>query len=102
MNMTKINKTNRISSACVNSCKKIMAQLDAVKRSIAREFSDTMATQKHLLELALNEAEALAAQTSHPHLFFPVLAEEKARAVRSWSAHQRAVRRSDLPRRLAA
>ena len=93
---------NRISAACVNSCKKIMAQLKTVKQSIAREFSDTVAAHNHLLELALNEAEALAVQTSYPHLFFPVLAEEKARAVRTWTAHQRAVRRNELPRQIAA
>ena len=102
MNMNMNTKSNRFSSACVSSCKKIMAQLNAVKQSIAREFSDTMAAHNHLLELALNEAEALAAETSYPHLFFPVLAEEKSRAVSSWTAHQQAIRRSESPRRLAA
>ena len=102
MNANTSSKTNRFSTACINSCKKIMAQLGAVKESIAREFSDSMTAHNHLLNLALNEAEALAAQTSYPHLFFPVLAEEKARAVRSWTTHQRAVRRSELTRRLAA
>ena len=102
MHISTNKKANRFSTACVNSCRKIMAQLSAVKQSIAREFSDTVAAHNHLLELALNEAEALADETSYPHLFFPVLAEEKARAVRTWTAHQRAVRRNELPRQIAA
>jgi hypothetical protein len=42
--------------------------------------------------LALNEAEALAWQTPYPHLFFPMLAEEKAASVKQWSARQRLVK----------
>jgi len=50
-------------------------------------------SQEHLLELALNEAEALAAQTGYPHLVFPVLAAEKVRSVAAWDARQQRVRR---------
>jgi hypothetical protein len=42
-----------------------------------------------LLELAMNEAEALAWQTDFPQLFFPTLAAEKAGAVAGWHARQR-------------
>ena len=42
--------------------------------------------------LALTEAEALAWQTPYPHLFFPLLAEEKAALANQWSARQRLVK----------
>jgi hypothetical protein len=46
-----------------------------------------------LLRLALNEAEALAWQTEFPHLVFPELAREKARAAVLWHQRQRSLRR---------
>ena len=45
-----------------------------------------------LIRLAAMEAEALVWQTPYPHLFFPVLLEEKLEAVRRYSACQEALR----------
>jgi len=44
-----------------------------------------------LVYQAVNEAHALAALTSVPHLVLPTLAEEKVQKVAAWSAHQRAL-----------
>jgi hypothetical protein len=44
---------------------------------------------------AVNEADALASLTYVPLLVLPTLAEEKVQQAAAWSAHQRAVRRSD-------
>lgn len=44
--------------------------------------------KKRLLELAVNEAEALACQTGVPELVLLTLAEEKVRATRQWLARQ--------------
>jgi hypothetical protein len=41
----------------------------------------------------LNEAEALAWQTSYPHLLFPELAVEKVQAVAAWQTRQESVQR---------
>jgi len=62
------------------------------KEAVLREYGSKVAEHGRLLRLALTEAEALAWQTEHPHLFFPALAHEKAEATVSWHRHQRSVR----------
>lgn len=73
---------------CVASCRKLLAQLEGVKARILHDFQASLPEHEHVLELAVNEAEAIAWQTGFPQLFFPVLAEENARAVATWHAHQ--------------
>jgi hypothetical protein len=34
----------------------------------------------------------MAWQTAYPHLLFPTLAAEKARAVADWAGHQKSIR----------
>ena len=63
------NNANTFRGACANSCKRILARLAKAKAAIL--------------------AEALASQTSYPHLVFPALAEEKVRSVAAWEKHQR-------------
>ena len=79
---------------CLASCRKLVAQLDQIKNTIVADFRGMFGGQEQMLRLALNEAEALAWQTDYPHLFFPVLATEKAQATVSWHQRQRAVRGS--------
>jgi hypothetical protein len=55
-----------------------------------------------MLQLALNEAEALAWQSAYPHLVFPALAMEKVQEIADWNRHQRSVRRMDPLLALAA
>jgi hypothetical protein len=81
MNM-KMNKT----------CQKILNQIAAAKDNVLGQFRDVLAEHEHSLRLALNEAEALAWETQYPELVFQDLAEEKARGVMDWIAHQRLVR----------
>ena len=52
-----------------------------------------METQRHLLDLTLNEAEALAWLTPFPDLLFPVLAEEKTWELKQWATRQQAIQR---------
>jgi hypothetical protein len=61
--------------------------LRVLRTAVEAEFSQLRDRNGHLLRLTLNEAEALAAQTAFPNLVFPVLAEEKLSALKSW--HQR-------------
>jgi hypothetical protein len=63
-----------------------------MKERIEHKYVDAAAEHGGVVRLSLNEAEALAWQTEHPHLFFPLLAEEKAQAALSWHYRQRAVR----------
>jgi len=89
-------------SACIGSCQKIVAQIKRVRNGIFAESRYTLQTHQHLLELALNEAEALALQTNYPHLVFPTLAMEKVQAVANWDEHQQYVRRASRITTLAA
>ena len=75
------------------SCREFLRQMEEVRRSLWRDFGSALEAQRHLLHLALNEAEALAWLTPFPHLLFPVLAEEKATALKHWAARQRTVQR---------
>ena len=84
-----------LADLCVACCQKIVSQINDAKNRIVTEFQDMLDANEHLLHLALNEAEALAWQTSYPQLFFPDLATEKVQAVANWSAHQRSLRRPD-------
>ena len=66
-----------------------------VRKIIEREFFWLHIKQPRVLELALNEAEALAWQTGLGHLLFPVLAWEKASAVAAWHTRQQYIRRTE-------
>jgi hypothetical protein len=48
--------------------------------------------KRRLLELAVNEAEALACETGVPELVLLTLAEEKVRATKRWLARQQDVK----------
>jgi hypothetical protein len=74
----------------------------AVRTLIEEEFPSLRNLQPHVLELALNEAAALAWQTGFPYLFFPVLAMEKACAVAAWHLRQQFIRRTEPILSLAA
>ena len=67
----------------------------AVRTLIEEEFPSLRNLQPHVLELALNEAAALAWQTGFPCLFFPLLAMEKASAVAAWHLRQQFIRRTE-------
>src|SRR6266478_4554539 len=86
-----------VGSVCLDSCRKLLAQIESAKAAVLAEFRETLADHEHLLELALSEAEALAWQTGFPQLVFPALAAEKARAVASWHARQEILSRRSSP-----
>jgi len=87
---------------CVASCRKILAQIESVRSQVADEFRDRLEEHKHVLDLALNEAEALAWESGYPQLFFPVLATEKASAINHWHERQRSLRSPIAPLLIAA
>jgi hypothetical protein len=87
---------------CVASCRKLLAQMENVREQVASEFRDRLDEHKHVLDLALNEAEALAWESGFPQLFFPTLATEKARAVTGWHLRQQSLRRRTAPLLAAA
>lgn len=91
----------QITNACITSCRNLVKQIERVKSAIAREFSAVVAEQAHVMELAMNEAEALAWQSGVPQLVFPALAMEKARAVAKWHERQASMRRRHAPTTLA-
>ena len=85
-------------AAFLNACRacgqRVLRQIDAAKRTLFEESFKTLGRHEHLLRLVLNEAEALAWQTTYPHLVFPALATEKVQAVAAWNRHQQFVRRT--------
>jgi len=90
------------SDRCVASCRKLLAQLEDVKEQVVAEFRDRLEDHQYVLEIAVNEAEALAWQTGFPQLFFPTLATEKASAVTSWHLRQQSLRERTAPMLIAA
>ena len=83
------------STLCLRSCRKVLAQIRKAKDAIFVEARGTLDAHERMLQLALNEAEALAWQTEYPHLVFPALAAEKVHAVADWNRHQRSVWQTD-------
>ena len=79
------------STLCLRSCRKILAQIRKANETILAEARRTLDTSERRVQLALNEAGALAWQTEYPHLVFPALAAEKVPAVADWNRHQRSV-----------
>jgi hypothetical protein len=87
--------------ACTTSCKKLLAGIQNIKATLLNEFRQTTFGQERLLQLALNEAEAMAYETGFPLLTFPVLAREKVQAVAAWRRQQNRVRRESFERMVA-
>jgi hypothetical protein len=84
---------------CVACGQKVLEQVRRTKATILKQAANELKVQRHALQLAVNEAEALAWQTLYPHLVFPALAVEKVQAVAAWSARQRALLRHLPPQR---
>jgi type II secretory pathway predicted ATPase ExeA len=63
-----------------------------VYHRIHRALASAPEPRKRLIELAVNEAEALAWQTGLPDLVFLTLAEEKLDALDTWLARQEKLR----------
>ncbi len=83
-----VSATRTFTNACKECGRKLVAQIEKAKSAVLAEFRDTLRAHEQMLHLALNEAEALAWQTSVPQLVFPTLAREKAQAVAAWQRRQ--------------
>jgi hypothetical protein len=81
--------TNRVKSRWASD-----GALKAVRAEIKDKFQTSSQERTRWLELALNEAEALAWQTDFPLLLFPTLAEEKISEVTRWLRRQELIRRN--------
>ncbi len=88
---------DRLRAVCTHCYRGVLHRLAAVKVRVGGEFGREMAGHEQLLRVAINEAEAVAWQTPYPHLFFPVLAEEKAAEAQRWAARQRAIQEHTTP-----
>jgi len=108
MNLNKMNKTlsqttgTTLKQACLGACSKIAAQVARAKGAILAESRQLFDAQERMVQLALNEAEAVAWQTDYPHLVFPALAMEKVQNVAAWNHRQTSVRAASLPALWAA
>lgn len=86
------NAQSNFGGRCLESCRKLLAQIENVRAQVVAEFRDRLDDHQHVLDLALNEAEALAWETGFPQLLFPTLATEKASAVTGWHLRQQLLR----------
>lgn len=86
-----------LTEVCLNTCLKLLAQIEGARKRVVTDYQSTVQEHEHLLELAVNEAEALAWQTGFPHLLFPTLAEENARRVANWHERQQRLREPRSP-----
>lgn len=91
---TKTSAGATLRSTCAACYQKVLAQISAAREAIFAESRQTLAAHDRLVRLALNEAEALAWQTTYPHLVFPTLAQEKIQTLAAWNINQQSVRRS--------
>ena len=75
----------RFSEACLN-------KLQSLKKKISSELAFRFENVRpQIFRQAMNEAEALAVDTTFPSLFLPVLAEEKVFLASQWERKQREV-----------
>jgi len=105
--MNAIPKTDSIKVDFTNSEAAVVAvknvsSIDKVKNEVFAEFQSVLGANEQLLRLALIEADALARQTDYAHLFFPLLATEKAQNAARWQFRQRFLLRSNSSYALAA
>lgn len=98
----KQNVTQKLASACLAQCQKLAAQIAQAKNNLVAEFKEAFGVQEKVLQLAMNEAEALAWETEYPHLVFPSLALEKVGVAANWHERQQLIRRADPVFALAA
>jgi hypothetical protein len=91
----KRNVTQKLASVCLAQCQKLAAQIAQAKNNLVAEFKETFGGQERLIQLAVNEAEALAWETEYPHLVFPSLALEKVKVAANWQQRQQLVRRTN-------
>ncbi len=88
--------------ASLGACQKVINAIEQARENLKTKFDNLRADHEHMVQLALNEAEALAWETTYPHLLFPTLAEEKVQAVNTWAVRQNAVRQGHRLTALAA
>lgn len=90
---TKLSRTtgSTIKQACLGACSKIAAQVARAKDAILTESRQLLGAPERMVQLALNEAEAVAWQTEYPHLVFPALAMEKVQSIAAWNNRQASV-----------
>jgi hypothetical protein len=93
-------KASSVSSP--ESCRKSQEQVRTLKESLLSQYGAALNGKEQILRSAITEAEALAWQTTYPHLVFPVLAEEKLIGARRWVWRQESVRRAAWSRVLVA
>jgi hypothetical protein len=94
--------TPKFSSACVEQCRKLAAHLASAKESLITELAESYEISERLLQLAVQEAEAIAWDTEYPHLVFPALAMEKVRVAANWQERQGVIRRVNQAMAFAA
>lgn len=79
------------------ACRRLLRSISELREKLRDRYAPSQPHDAELVRVNLAEAEALAWETSFPHLFLPLLAEEKVRlafARRSAAPRPRAQRSS--------
>ena len=94
-NKLQISAPSNVAAVCRATCKTIVERINSAKAAVLADFRGRLEQHEHLLDLAVNEAEALAWQTGFPQLVFPTLAMEKAQTAAQWHLRQQSMRTLD-------
>jgi len=95
--------TMKVSQKLTSACQRLVSQIAWTKLNLISEFKKTLGgVHERVIQLAVNEAEALAWETEYPHLVFPALALEKVNGAAIWQQRQRLIRRPNAVYALAA
>jgi hypothetical protein len=88
-------KTKRTKTQEDAARRRLATRLAKAKESVFRASRSGFEINERLIRLAINEAEAIAWETGLPHLVFPILAEEKIRALSTWNTRQELLWRAE-------
>jgi hypothetical protein len=101
-NMRTNQTTMKVSQKLTSACQRLVNQIAWTKINLVSEFKKTLGVQERVIQLAVNEAEALAWETDYPHLVFPSLALEKINGAAVWQQRQQLIRRPNAVYAFAA
>ncbi len=92
----------KVAQKLTSACQRLVAQIAWTKINLVSEFKKNFGGNERLIQLAVNEAEALAWETDYPHLVFHALAVEKVNGAALWQQRQRLILRPNAVYALAA
>lgn len=89
---TPVKPADEFGAVCWEQCRQAAALLTQAKQTLIAEVAAAGQLGERMIQLVVNEAEALAWETEYPHLLFPALALEKVQGASEWQRKQGRIR----------